>query len=145
MIDDLKKECVTLGDTVFNINKLSASKALKLFEYMRQHIGQHFNNTIVSDLSTLDSLSVIKSVLSLPADTVHYVMVKLFEGVTFKTGKSGAMPLTEPCWDMAFSDMAHMYDLLLRCLVVNFFSSLTQLMETYRTVIPLTPLEAQKP
>jgi len=145
MIDDLKKESVILGSTSFKIKKLPASKALKVFEYMRQHIGQHFNNTLDSDLSTLDSLGVIKSVLSLSADTVHHVMVKLFDCVDFKNGQSGYMPLTESCWDMAFSDMAHMYDLLLRCLVVNFFSSLNQLMDTYRAIAPLTPPKAQKP
>lgn len=115
-----------LCETKFTILPLNAFEAYKLLEYVREHIGVNLLQFNASDIaSSLVSLVATKTM------HVEHVRQTLFTKVRYKlpTSVEGAMMKNESDIVQAFhkGTAADIYELLLRCVFVNFFSTFKRL------------------
>ena len=131
----LANDTVTFGkgeqEMKFYIQKLPALAAFNLMERMRHAYftgdlnGSHLPNTPDKVAATL--LVILQGVMSLPPEVIADVRETLFEGVMFSG--NGVKSTTPICLadneHLAFANMepSVIYELIVRCLVVNFKES----------------------
>ena len=136
--EGLQSEQFTVGDTVFNIGKLSALKQFEVFEEIRFHLAHETDalsfmseatdlamaGTDVNDMAS--GFNIMDVVMKLKPDFVTYVANELFKTVTFRNANmSQAKLMTPEMEDMAFQNInfVYRYELIARCLAVNFSDS----------------------
>ena len=139
-IDELKKESITYGVVTFEIRKLSAVKAMEVVEILRVSLANTLTKLESSNNYVRDVLSLI---LTLPPEIVDKVKKMLFSSVVFrKEGEvKGGLPLEPQYYDMAFQtlDVFNIYELIARCLFVNFFYTVEKLKQFMALVLPNPP------
>ena len=118
-----------VGKRKFRISKMGALKAFQLGEKVRHALAQvDINPGAVAGGNKSDmALGVLlQGVLSLPPATVEEIRDELFEHADFSGDdiKKGWLNVGQNM-DMAFKDLEarHVYELMVRSLVVNFFGS----------------------
>ncbi|MEE9451373.1 MAG: hypothetical protein V3V61_01290 [Gammaproteobacteria bacterium] len=146
-IDEYKNSKVEIGKTTFVIDKLNANAGFKVLEILRVAIiasGESFQT------AGNDFMNMCKGVLGLPIDIVESVKTELFNNIRFfkekNETKGKGIYLQRQCYDMAFEGLEpiDMYDLLLRALVVNFFSSFQKLKSKIPQLQSLIELDPSK-
>lgn len=135
-IEELKKSTITYNNTTFIIKKLNADEAWNILESIRIQIIDRSDKITPTANNVYD---LIKAVLGLPTEFVQHLKTQLFLNVTFTikgkmspNNKGEGMRLSPEMMASAFSDLEayHIYELLARCLVVNFFYSFDMLLKT---------------
>ena len=155
--EELSVSQFEIGQVRFNVQKLPAMAAWALMEQIRRELGRTsaevvaLGNTAASnddeeEATGLTWGTVIQMVLSLEPVFVDGVRKKLFERVEFQRDDTARTPQKlAAAEDMAFEDVEPLavYEVLLRCLVVNFSPSLRALGSRFgvlgRTSIPSSP------
>ena len=126
-VEAMRKQDVTMGDVDFKISKIPAMEAYDLLELARIQLANCADKITPSGNAMVD---FIKSVGCLPVEFTNHLKSELFKRVTFikKSNMVGnnqgvGLPLTSDKFAMAFEnlDPSYVYELLIRCLVVNFF------------------------
>lgn len=119
--DNLRQTQFMIGEKQFTILPLSAFEGFKLLEYIRENIGF---NLLQFDSESLGSS--LASLIATKAVYVDHVRKVLFSKVSFRTldSKVSGM-LSDININQAFEDCQafDIYELLLRCVYVNFFST----------------------
>ena len=117
----------TIKGTRFRISKLLPEEGFEVSEILREGLGARL--ATIGATASIET-AVAAMFLSLPAATVERVRQRLFEEVYFKN------KLTNKQWlnlaqerGMGFTDLEplHVYEVLMRALVVNFLESLLEL------------------
>ena len=115
----------TIRDVRFTVNKLLTPDAFKVLEQLRFAVGDRLK-ALPAD-STFSAY--VGLVLSIEPGMVEKLMAMLFKTVSFKTpDQPQALGLlTKEA--MAFKDLEpiHYYEVIARCLAVNFFGSLAEI------------------
>ena len=126
---ELNQSKITINDVTFSIGKLPAFRSFKLLEKIRVALA-HSSNDVKASSSDINGF--IKSVLALPESLVDEVMEVFFDSVKFikkEEVKGTGLPLEKQYYDMAFASLepVHIYELLARCILINFFCSFQEL------------------
>ena len=130
---ELNQSKITINDTTFVIGKLGAFKSFKLLEKIRVALAYSSND--VKNEST-DINGFIKAILALPEELIDEVMEIFFDAVRFikkDEVKGAGLPLEKQNYDMAFASLepVHIYELLARCITINFFCSFQELQKRF--------------
>lgn len=136
-----------IGGTRFFISKLPAMAGFDLLEVIRHEIGKS-TSLRVPDRTTENAVgSLLQMVLSLDPSFVAYVRKILFEKVAFSNRLVvDPLPLSGS-EDMAFAGLepVAIYEVLARCLAVNFTESWEYAVSKFQSVslgsIPSAPSE----
>ena len=128
MLDQMNEQKFTIGEVEFSITKLSAMDGWRLLEDIRHQIGKSdLGDSVEADI--LKQIS--KTITGMDPAFVDDVRERLFKKVEFKTKdvKAGWLPLSGG-EDMAFEKLepSAIYELLMRCLVVNFTASFSDIL-----------------
>ena len=126
-IDELKKPVIKKENVTFKFYKLPAVEGLDLFEDIRVAFGRALDSVTPTE-NLLLTLS--KALTAIPADFSKHLREKLFAYIEFtRDGDTATPKLTAEWWPSAFEhlDAADVYELMLRALVINFFSSYKKL------------------
>lgn len=144
----LKKEKVTIENVTFTIKKLNAVDALDVLEEIRFELAKISDNIKTSSSEMKD---FIKAIASLPPSFMKELRKKLFSNVHFTkkgeiSGQGAGPTLTEEMWNMAFErcEASDIYELTLRCLVINFFYSFEKAKKFLKEVGVLSSLNPQQ-
>ncbi len=116
---------VKLGETTFIIGKLNAMEGFKLLESIREQLGLTLSELNTAKMQEQNFLGeILKSVVRLPQQYVQKELIPiLFNNIQFsKSNQVGGLRL-HGAEEMAFIDPLHVYEVLLRALCVNFYSS----------------------
>lgn len=121
----LNKQKCKIGNISFTINKLNAFEAEKVFGLLRVDIVKVFGET---ENGVNDMMSIITALMAIPQHTLDQSKNMLFPNCTYcEDGNTYpvAPKLETHLFDHVFQklDLFDIYELLARCLVVNFFSS----------------------
>jgi hypothetical protein len=141
-IEALNKQKCKIGNVNFVINKLNAFEGDEVFGLMRTELVKVAN---VLDGDDMDMATLLKAVMALPQATIREVRERLFNACTYQhEGINMAAPLDTHMFDTAFDglDTFDIYELLARCLVVNFFSSSRKIKKLMAHLNPPTKLES---
>jgi hypothetical protein len=120
-----------INDVKFKITKLSPMNGFKLFERIRFALATQASIVTVDGLEE-NAAMFIKAILTLEPDVIESFMKDLFKGLQFTGGKN-----VEKGWmdfdgleDMALETLEPLdiYELFIRCLIVNFTESFRALM-----------------
>lgn len=125
---DLEFNIVQNDTTVkFYIEKLTPLKALALFERIRPGIGAAMAHLRKGDMN---ESSYIDMVCLLPPETVALAMDRLFKTVRFTRSNIPDPVTLQGDIDSAFDGLEPIaiYEVLVRCLVVNFIGSFSALL-----------------
>lgn len=130
-IDKFCETDFTLGEVQFRITKLNVMDGYRMLERIRKQLATTADKVEIDRTSDVNSgLSIIQSIMQLDEAFVEEMRKKLFTSVEFKG--NGAMDYIklEGSEDMAFQSLqpTHIYEVLVRSLVVNFMDSVKGLM-----------------
>jgi hypothetical protein len=124
----------------FEITKLSALRAWRLLEYIRKTLGsaEHVAG-IGGDNAGTDMLMLVTTLMALPEEKIEHIRSVLFENVMYRTAsmRGNAVPLvTEGDIDVAFADLepVHIYEVMGRCLMINFTGSFNAIRSKFPAV-----------
>lgn len=130
-----------IGTVRFKIDKMPATQGWRLMEYIRHAIGTQDHMAGVSPNDPGSTLVMgIAAIAALPTDTVEYIRNVMFPHVHYWTaevrGGNGVTLTTDGDIDMAFADLepVHLYELIVRCLAVNFTASYTAILSAFPSV-----------
>ena len=131
---------LVIDGTRFVVGKLPAMAAFDLMEQIRRELGKL--SGVVAQGETGDAVvgNVLQLVLSLEPSFVAQVRRKLFEKVSFSNQHAPAPQQLAGAEDMAFDGLepVAVYEVLLRCLQVNFTASLRALVSRFKDVSQAT-------
>ena len=136
-----------IGRTRFFIAKLPAIGAFDLLELLRHEVGKSADLVVPEGSENERVATLLKLMLSLDPAFVRQVRQKLFEKVSFSNDRVPNPQKLAGAEDMAFdgSEAVAVYEVLLRCLAVNFTASLRALASRLRdaglTSSPSAPSE----
>ena len=122
-IKGLKEPEFMIEDVIFQVKKLSPWKGWQLMEKIRYDLGMSADNVDASEESTL---LFYKAILMMPPEKIEQYMEILFKGLEFRgEGVERGWMALDGSEDMAFQSLEpiHFYELLVRCLAVNFSKS----------------------
>lgn len=125
--DNLSKELeFTKGETAFKINKLLAMDAFDVVEIIRTALAE--SKTIAGEFDN-DGVALIKAILGINSDRLKEVKRKLFDHVTFTNTMYETPETLSKNEAAAFVglDAVAIYEILGRCLIVNFMSTFQNL------------------
>ena len=132
--EEFKKKEFTIADTKFVINKLNAYQGMLLLDKIRVSL---FASEIGDSSNELAML--LKSIAGFPHDKLIEIQGILFAKVQYcKKGDNAKLYLSsENHIDMAFGDgePVDIYELLLRCLAVNFTNSFKKIADKAKGLI----------
>ena len=130
---------LTIGGTTFVIGKLLPMDAFRVLEKIRVAIG-HSVKTINTE-GMEPATSIVALLFSLPEDTVEDVRKRLFAGVKFRNQNAVTPRPVYPDEAMAFRDLepVAVYEVLVRCLAVNFTGSFREIISRMGALIPDSP------
>jgi hypothetical protein len=124
-IEKMKSPEFSINNIKFKVIKLSAMEGFRLFEKIRHALASQAGMA-QADNQDANAALFIKAVMTLPPETIEDFMNTLFKGLKF-SGKG-----VEKGW-ANFSDLQDMaleglqpldiYELFIRCLIVNFIES----------------------
>ena len=126
------------GTTHFTIHKLLAMEGFRVLDKIREAVGERLSH-VDSDASVPTMIAAVA--LSIPTAKVEEIMRPLFAQVTY-TNTHAKTPLKVSDGniidDAAFAGLEPIaiYNLLIRCLAVNFFSSFTEIKSLLATALP---------
>jgi len=122
-IKGLNDQELTMEGVKFQIIKLSPFDGFRLFEDIRYAL---FTNADSAQAEPESALLFYKAILTLKPSVIEGFRDRLFKNVQFRGNgvETGWMPI-DGSEDMAFNKMEfiHIYELLVRCLAVNFTGS----------------------
>lgn len=126
------------GKTHFTITKLMPFEGFRVLDKIREAVGEQAAK-LPADASVQNIIVAIA--MSIPSEKLEAIMRPLFTSVTFTsaTVKTPAPVADHNTIDeMAFNGLEPItiYNLLLRCLAVNFFSSFTAIKSLLATANP---------
>ena len=115
---------VEIGETRFRFSKLPAMRGYALLEKIRTAIGRH-----AGVQSSAGMGAIVRAVLSLPPEFVEEVRIELFGEVKFSNRMAQTAQTLAGAEDTAFADLepVAVYEVLVRCLAVNFTESFRQI------------------
>ena len=115
-----------IGGTRFFIAKLPAMAAFDLLELIRHQVGKSAALAVPEGSEDESVGALLKMVLSLDPAFVARVRQRLFEKVSFSNERVSTPLKLAGAEDMAFDGLepVAVYEVLLRCLAVNFTASL---------------------
>ena len=134
-IDDLKATDFTLGNTQFRIHKLLPMEGFRVLEDIRAALGPKIMQLQSEDTSLNNMLTgFVGLVLSVSTQDVQNVMRQLFIEAYFKDEHSNQFVSLSGNEGLAFKELEpfHVYEVLARCLVINFTGSLDEIMSRTR-------------
>ena len=122
---EYRKTTVKIGDTTFKINKLMVMDSLDVLEEIREGMGQRLLE--LEHMSLQEAIA--RAVIGAPRDLVARIRDRLFEEVTFKNQSAKTHVTLAGSEEMAFENLSavDVYEVLVRCLAVNFFDSFQEL------------------
>lgn len=128
MAAEMLKPEVKVGNVTFKIGKLNGIVGLEVMEDIRVEVA-----TLANTIDSLKDVFDIFMVISLlPVKFVADVRDRLFTQVKYKVdgNASDFLILAKPVYESVFAglDVAHIYELIARCLFVNFFSSFKRML-----------------
>jgi len=130
-VKGLKNPEFTMEGVKFQIKKLSPIKGFNLFEKIRYEISRNADS---AEAEPDSPLLFYKAILTLNPDVIEGIREDLFRNVSFRGNgvETGWMDL-DGSEDMAFQEMEplHVYELLIRCLAVNFSGSFHALISKF--------------
>ena len=133
----------SLGDVKFQIIKLSPMSGFKLSEKIRFALASSADAVDIGNNTTKDkdgqnqselaaAVLFCKAILKLPPSTIEDFRNVLFENIEFTGGDvSQGWVKLRGMEDMAFKNPFHVYEVLVRSLVVNFTGSFKELMQRF--------------
>ena len=136
-----------IGRTRFFIATLPAIGAFDLLELIRHEVGKSADLAVPEGSEDEKVAALLKLALSLDPAFVKRVRTTLFEKVSFSNDRVPTPQKVAGAEDMAFdgSDAVAVYEVLLRCLAVNFTASLRAVVSKFGdadlTSSPSTPSE----
>ena len=130
-IKGLKDSEFSMCGVKFQVKKLSPIAGFHMFEKIRYEIS---SNAESSEAEPDSPLLFYKAVLTLEPRVIEEIRVELFKSVSFRGNgvESGWMEL-DGSEEMALQGMEalHIYELLIRCLSVNFSGSFHALIQKF--------------
>ena len=125
-LDSLTDTEFEIDGTRFFVAKLPAMAAFFLLEQIRHELGKSQALTIPEGAEEQTITALLKMVLSLDPAFVRLVRLKLFEKVSFSNARVTTPQPLAGAEDTAFDGLepVAVYEVLLRCLAVNFLGSL---------------------
>ena len=125
---DFAASDVTLGDVSFKIDKIPATAAWDLLEFIRISIAKSSHGIPNRPGAQLVEV-LINAVFALPPGVVSQVRDKIFQRITFQKKSATTWQTLHKAEDTAFDDLEPIaiYELLARGLAVNFSPSLRDL------------------
>ena len=128
-LDGLTEPEVEMMGTRFFIAKLPAMAAFDLMELIRHELGKSQSVTLPEGAPDVLVSGLIRMVMSLDPAFVSGVRRKLFEHVSFSNQRVPTPQQLAGAEDMAFDGLepVAVYEVLVRCLAVNFTPSLRAL------------------
>ena len=131
-LGELTDNEVQFGETHFDIRKLPVMEGWHTLEYIRRRVGDKLLDIDLGDsdlgAGTYDAkavTSVFGAILSMEETDIDKVRTALFKHVKFRNESAKDWQVLEGAEDMAFQALepGNVYEVLVRCLVVNFFGS----------------------
>ena len=147
---------IDLNGTKFTIGKLLAEENFELMEILRPALGDKLHDLLDKGLQehkgedaakkqkqrTQDfAVAMITAILGLPAPVIRDVRERLFRHVSFTNRLAvDPMVLAEDT-GTAFVDLEfiHIYEMLVRCMAVNFTQSFRDLASRFGAPLPNSP------
>ena len=125
-IDSLTETEVEIAGTRFFIAKLPAMAAFDMMEIVRHELGRSQAGALQNGEPDAMFPGLINMVMSLDPTFVSQVRRKLFERVSFANTRASTPQQLAGAEDMAFDGLepVAVYEVLVRCLAVNFTPSL---------------------
>ena len=125
-IEALTKTEFEIGRTRFFIAKLPAIAAFDLLELIRHEVGKSADLVVPEGSENKRVATLLPLMLSLDPAFVKRVRTTLFEKVSYSNDRVPTPQKLAGAEDMAFdgSEAVAVYEVLLRCLAVNFTASL---------------------
>ena len=127
---DYSDKTVRIKNTTFYIQKMNADKGWEVFEKLRVALADK-----AAEMESVGfEKDFIKLFSCLPIDFVLSLRQELFSHVYFTNQEAkDRLELSEEFIPMAFKELEpiHIYELLFRCLAVNFFSSFQIIKEKF--------------
>ena len=133
--EDLQKSDFLLGKTQFKIQKLNALDGFRIFDKIRAELGDNLHQL---DIENADAVSVIVALLRLVMSTstefMNEIRVAFYSEILFRRkGDTDYQPMNIHNEASAFEhfDPLEIYEFLLRCFVINFFSSFQKIKKIF--------------
>ena len=145
LTEDLNVTEFEIGGARFVISKLPAMPAFALLEEIRREVGRRSSALAPDDAGGAGTAGLLQLVLDLEPQFVDRVRRKLFENVVFANETARTPQPLAGAEDIAFEGLEPLavYEVLLRCLAVNFSASLRGVVSRLNalgwTSIPSTP------
>ena len=126
-VGEWQKTKFQIGTTHFDVRKLLVDDAFWLLEEVREGMGVSFGNIDLDDQIDL-RVHIVKAVLGAPRELVRSVRDQLFANVLFRNQHNKTPVPLLGSEDSAFDGLSafDIYEVLVRCLAVNFFDSLSE-------------------
>ena len=147
LAEELTKTEFEIGRTRFFIAKLPAIAAFDLLELIRHEVGKSADLVVPEGSENKRVATLLPLMLSLDPAFVKRVRTTLFEKVSYSNDRVPTPQKLAGAEDMAFdgSEAVAVYEVLLRCLAVNFTASLRAVGSKFKdaglTSSPSTPSE----
>ena len=145
LTEDLSVTEFEIGGTRFVISKLPAMPAFALLEEIRREVGRRSSALAPDDAEGAGTAGLLQLVLDLEPQFVDRVRRKLFENVVFANETARTPQPLVGAEDTAFQELepVAVYEVLLRCLTVNFSPSVRALVSKLNgigwTSLPFNP------
>ena len=133
-----------IGNTHFRVHKLLPMRGFQVLEMIRSALGGKLAS-VLSDTDSGVATVIVGAALSLPPEAVERISAALYERVEFARPGSDYMALTPATQPMAFEDIepVQIYELLIRCLAVNFTASWDAILSRIREIRPVESSPAE--
>ena len=123
-----------LSGARYTIRPLGAMAGWRLLEQIRFQVGGVLNASDISTVLSVDAEDtaavtsmIAQVVLKLEPEFVQATMATLFRNVRFQNNQAISGQTLQGSEDMAFADAGDPYEVLVRCLAVNFGGSALRL------------------
>ena len=129
---------LTIGETHFTINKLLPMDGFRVMEKIRVAVGKSIRSVETGDTPATAIVSVL---LSLPEETIAQIKTILFGAVTF-TNRNAQTPrglARDEAMAFVGLEPIHVYEVLARCLAVNFTQSFVEITSRMAAIAPDSP------
>jgi len=139
----LDERNVRLGTTDFVISKPKAMEGKRIIEVIRNGLLPA-TNVDTGDTDTNETVGIkfaLALIPALPIETVDELQRRLFANVQYTTPKQPTSRMLAGNEDAAFEDLepAHIYEMIVRCLVVGFLGSWGVIGSLIRSARKLNP------
>ena len=131
---------VTIRDTTFTIHKLLPMEGYRVWEPLRVELFDRASRAAIS-LDTSSVAAIVGIILSVSEPVLERVRVKMFEQVFFRNQTAQTEMTLTGNEAMAFQNLEviHVYEIIVKCLAVNFTPSLLELLSLMDRVLPSSP------